>query len=236
MSCLPEALWQNIFQYLPLEDAVITSLISKTCLRAWTYVPILEFHFDYKYRDALEILLKSIDDSLLILKQHPHLILDHVERGSRHESSLRMGRDFHALSHAFETQDVMIASPREAEGASKDPVDVGPHSSYLEAPMVRRSNGDPLMADNFVRRVGNEIFYEDLPRIRNFAMPKRTTINHHDPPTVERWKLQKITVNLRKLLKRMSAKWPPLLRRAKGRWSNINLVASMYWEIRVRIN
>ncbi|KAF7812214.1 uncharacterized protein G2W53_033190 [Senna tora] len=74
-----------------------------------------------------------------------------------------MGRDFHALSHAFETQDVMIASPR-------DQVDVRLSSSDLEAPVVRRSDGDPLMADDFVRRVGNEIFDEDLPRISNVSV------------------------------------------------------------------
>ncbi|KAF7841058.1 F-box/LRR-repeat protein [Senna tora] len=162
MSRLPEALWQNIFQYLPLEDAATTSPISKTWLRAWKYFPILEFHFNHEYRDTLEILLKSIDDSLLVLKQHPHLIPDRVERGNKDESSSMLDSDFHALSHAFETQD--------AEEASKDPVDVGPHSLDLEAPVVRRSNGDPLMADVFVRRVGNEIFDEDLPRIRNVTV------------------------------------------------------------------
>ncbi|KAF7844499.1 putative F-box/LRR-repeat protein [Senna tora] len=140
---MPKALWQNIFQYLSLEDAVTTSSISKTWLRAWTYFPILEFHFDQEYRDALEILLKSIDDSLLVLKQHPHLIPDRVEAAKM---------------------------KARAEEASIDQVDVRLSSSDLEAPVVRRSDGDPLMADDFVRRVGNEIFDEDLPRISNVSV------------------------------------------------------------------
>ncbi|KAF7841055.1 putative F-box/LRR-repeat protein [Senna tora] len=45
-------------------------ICSKAWLKAWTTsVPVLEFPFDHNDRDTLGIVVKSIDNSLSILKQ-----------------------------------------------------------------------------------------------------------------------------------------------------------------------
>ncbi|KAF7812343.1 F-box/FBD/LRR-repeat protein [Senna tora] len=67
ISGLLEALWQSKI-FFPLKDAVTTSFVSKSWLKAWTDFSALEFHFDHNGEDALEILIKSNDNSLLVLK------------------------------------------------------------------------------------------------------------------------------------------------------------------------
>ncbi|KAF7843430.1 F-box/LRR-repeat protein [Senna tora] len=68
--CFPKDLWHHILFLLPLEDAVTTSSVSKAMLKAWTSLPILEFHFDHKDGEDLGKFVRSINDSLSVLKQH----------------------------------------------------------------------------------------------------------------------------------------------------------------------
>ncbi|KAF7843434.1 F-box/LRR-repeat protein [Senna tora] len=42
ISCLHETIWHNILFFLPLEDAIRTSSVSKAMLKAWTSLPILK--------------------------------------------------------------------------------------------------------------------------------------------------------------------------------------------------
>ncbi|KAF7843433.1 LRR receptor-like serine/threonine-protein kinase IOS1 [Senna tora] len=54
ISCLHETIWHNILFFLPLEDAIRTSSVSKAMLKAWTSLPILKFHFHHKNGKDLE--------------------------------------------------------------------------------------------------------------------------------------------------------------------------------------
>ncbi|KAF7812210.1 F-box/LRR-repeat protein [Senna tora] len=132
ISRLPNALWQSIL-FLPLEDAFTMSSVLNSWLRGWTNFPVLEFHFDNNDGDALEILVKSIDESLLGLRQARYLI--------------------------------------EAKEALKYLLDVRSHSSDLEALELRRSECDPLSADEFVCHGRKEIVDEDRPRLGILLVP-----------------------------------------------------------------
>ncbi|KAF7841281.1 uncharacterized protein G2W53_003579 [Senna tora] len=175
-------------------------------LDSWlTYFPVIEFHFDHNDRDTLEILVKSIDDSLLVLKQHRAFI---------HTFFLNMDLELAAeigfkpppansksmLREKSQEEDCVLQKRFrqarylvEAKEAPQDFVDVGAYSSDLEAPELRRFHGDPLLADDFVRCGRKEIVYEDclcfwivsVPLPILHSKPKRTTIKHHEPPTAD---------------------------------------------------
>ncbi|KAF7843427.1 F-box/LRR-repeat protein [Senna tora] len=77
MSCLPNELLEHILLFLPLQDAITMSSLSKTWLHVWNSLPIRKFHFDYvKGSDdfALREFVNSVDESLSTLKQRKSFI------------------------------------------------------------------------------------------------------------------------------------------------------------------
>ncbi|KAF7843426.1 F-box/LRR-repeat protein [Senna tora] len=77
ISNLPESILEHILLYLPVDDAISLSSVSKTLLRAWNSLPALDFHFDVaniadEYN--LQQVVNSIDESLSTLKESKAII------------------------------------------------------------------------------------------------------------------------------------------------------------------
>ncbi|KAF7843890.1 putative ribonuclease H protein [Senna tora] len=82
MSCLPDPLLQHILFYVPLQDVITMSCLSKYWLHTWRTLPTFIFHFNHVRASAditLEELFNLVDDSLSALKECKGHVKDGME-------------------------------------------------------------------------------------------------------------------------------------------------------------